>query len=149
MTANEVVRKANEFGITRLAAARMRARYLLEAIEAFQADGSDLAYLWQLDAEDELLGLFHMLSRPIIESRNGITDDDIQRAKDYPIEELVQFDRMGKCLAFCHEEKTPSMSWHRKRNRAHCFGCGRSFNAIDVLMVRDGLSFIDAVKRLI
>lgn len=77
-----------------------------------------------------------------------ITDDMIQAAKDTPIETVVRFDRTGKALAFCHADKTPSLSWNRKGNRAHCFPCGRSFNAIDVLIARDGFSFIDAVKEL-
>jgi hypothetical protein len=78
----------------------------------------------------------------------NITDDMIATAKAYPIEQLVEFDRAGKAMAWCHPDKAPSLSWHKKANRAHCFPCGKSFNPIDVLIARDGMNFISAVKYL-
>jgi hypothetical protein len=82
-------------------------------------------------------------------SRGDITPDMIEAARVSPIEQLIEFDRQGKALAFCHDDKTPSLSWHRATNRATCFPCGKSFNSIDVLILRDGLSFRDAVMQLI
>jgi DNA primase len=72
----------------------------------------------------------------------------IAAAKETPVTNLIEFDRNGKALAFCHDDKTPSLSYNKKANRAHCFPCGKSFNAIDILMVRDNYSFINAVKEL-
>lgn len=77
----------------------------------------------------------------------SITNDMVVRAKEYPIEQLVEFDK-GKAKAWCHQDKSPSLSWHRKANRAHCFPCNKSFNPIDVLMDRDGMSFPEAVRFL-
>lgn len=77
-----------------------------------------------------------------------ITDEDIDRAREYPVDRLIDFSH-GRSVAFCHESDSPSMSHNRKANRAHCFVCNKSFNPIDVLMGRDGFSFIDAVKELI
>jgi len=78
----------------------------------------------------------------------NITDDMVATAKAYPIEQLVEFDRSGKAVAWCHPDKSPSLSWHRKANRCHCFPCGKSFNPVDVLMGRDGMTFVAAVKAL-
>lgn len=78
---------------------------------------------------------------------NEITDEMIQAAKQYPIEQLFEF-RMGKTLSFCHTDKVPSLSWHEKANRVTCFPCAKSFNPIDVLIQRDGMNFYDAVRAL-
>jgi hypothetical protein len=78
---------------------------------------------------------------------HGVTEEMIEEAKEYPVEMVIEFTR-GRCRAFCHESDSFSMSHFRKANRAHCFVCGKSFNPIDVLMVRDGLSFVEAVKNL-
>ena len=78
----------------------------------------------------------------------SINDDMIARAKEYPIEQLVEFDRAGKAMAWCHADKSPSMTWWKKGNRAKCWPCDKSYGPIDVLMERDGMSFVDAVKTL-
>jgi len=79
---------------------------------------------------------------------NEITEEMIQRARDYPIEQIIEFDQSGKTLAFCHADNHPSLMWHKARNRCTCFACAKSFNPIDVLIQRDGFSFRDAVRRL-
>jgi hypothetical protein len=79
--------------------------------------------------------------------KQGITDADIEAAREYPVEQLIEFNR-GAALAFCHADKTPSLSLDRKRNRCHCFPCDKDFSAIDILIERDGLDFISAVKQL-
>lgn len=77
-----------------------------------------------------------------------ITDDMIERARNYPIERLVDFDRTGKSIAFCHADKTPSLSWWKKGNKATCFPCNKRFDTISLLMERDNFTFAEAVKRL-
>jgi len=72
------------------------------------------------------------------------------QARQYPIEQLIEFDRQHKAVAFCHADDAahPDLSWWRQKNLAHCFCCGTTFNPIDVLTQRDGLSFRDAVLQL-
>jgi hypothetical protein len=86
--------------------------------------------------------------RPSEDRKAGeITDDMIQRAREYPIDQLIQFNRdFSKC--FLHEDKTPSLHYHRGRNMAFCFSCKTSFDPIGVLMKRDGRTFPEAVKQL-
>jgi hypothetical protein len=79
--------------------------------------------------------------------REQITDEQVEAARNYPIDKLVHFER-GFALAPCHEDSKPSLHHNKGRNRAHCFVCNRSFNALDYLMEFEGLKFVDAVKQL-
>ncbi len=53
---------------------------------------------------------------------------------------------MGLCPF--HDEKSPSFSVSPTRQFYHCFGCGKSGNAIGFLMEHAGLGFVDAVQDL-
>lgn len=77
----------------------------------------------------------------------GITDDDIETARAYPIETLVDL-KGNRCIAFCHDSDTHSMKYNNSSNTLTCFVCNKTFNPIDVLMERDGFAFIEAVEEL-
>ncbi len=47
-----------------------------------------------------------------------------------------------------HNEKTPSFNVSPSKQFYHCFGCGKSGNAIGFVMDHEGLLFMDALKRL-
>jgi DNA primase len=47
-----------------------------------------------------------------------------------------------------HTEKTPSFHVHPDRGYFHCFGCKASGNAIDFVMKRDRLEFVEAMRQL-
>jgi DNA primase len=53
-------------------------------------------------------------------------------------------------LGLCpfHNERTPSFNVSPSRGTYHCFGCGAGGTAIRFVMEHDGMSFIEAVKRL-
>ncbi|HPM45799.1 MAG TPA: DNA primase [bacterium] len=53
-----------------------------------------------------------------------------------------------KGLCPFHNEKTPSFYVNTVENFFYCFGCGVSGNAITFLMLKDGYSFSDAIKKL-
>ncbi len=53
-----------------------------------------------------------------------------------------------KGLCPFHNEKTPSFNVSPTRNTFHCYGCGAGGTAIRFVMDHDGLSFVEAVKRL-
>lgn len=106
-------------------------------------------YYTQQDVEEmakrvsEIEKLIEIEDKP----KDGITDDMIWTAKHFPIELLIEFTK-GKSLAFCHTDTNPSLSMHSKSNTCRCFVCDKSFDPIAVLMERDKLSFIDAVRQL-
>jgi uncharacterized protein YdcH (DUF465 family) len=82
-------------------------------------------------------------------------DRQIESARNAPILEIVGQDcrlrRSGKSYcARCplHEERTPSFHVYPESGRFCCFGCGAKGDAIDYLMLRQGISFKDAVVAL-
>ena len=59
-----------------------------------------------------------------------------------------KFTRNNKICCPIHNEKTPSLSLDTKRNKWHCFGCGRGGDAIDFISELKGLNYIEACKYL-
>ena len=51
------------------------------------------------------------------------------------------------CCPF-HNEKSPSFTVNDIKGFYHCFGCGKSGNAIGFVMDHEGLVFMDALKKL-
>lgn len=82
------------------------------------------------------------------------SDTDLESARSYPIESLLgtRSRRSGsKLLASCpfHQERTASMVIYSD-NSFHCFGCSaHGKNAVDLIMLRDSVSFRDAVNYLL
>jgi hypothetical protein len=76
-----------------------------------------------------------------------ITEEMIAIAKAHPIDKIVCFHN-GAAIAWCHDDRNPSLTWDKKRNRAKCWPCDKSFDPIQVLRERDGLSFHQAVRQL-
>ena len=150
----KVLLEATKFGINRRAAARMRIRYLKPdlklCLEAWARTGCQVALHWALADLEEITQLMkHCRREEKPKNSNSITDEMIEAAKATPITSVVNFgERGGKAVAFCHEDKRPSMYHVTKTNRAICPVCDKKFNAIDVLMLRDGYSFSDAVRAL-
>lgn len=51
------------------------------------------------------------------------------------------------CCPF-HQEKTPSFNINDAKGYYHCFGCGESGDVIKFVQKMDGLTFVEAVKKL-
>ncbi len=75
-----------------------------------------------------------------------ITSQMVVKAREYPLEKLVEINRQGFTRCFVHADKKPSA--YCKGNFIHCFVCNKSWDTIAVLMERDGMSFRDAVLKL-
>jgi len=79
--------------------------------------------------------------------KNEVTPEIILRAKEYPIENMIDVKKgVARCISGEHEDKKPSM--RVKNNRATCFSCGYKDDAIGVAQKLYGISFHDAVMRL-
>jgi len=80
-------------------------------------------------------------------SKSGITEEMIQKAKQYPISELLITPIRGNvtnCIA--HEDKNPSMNI--KNNWAYCYSCGFRGDSISVYMRLNAVDFKTAVRNL-
>jgi DNA primase len=75
-------------------------------------------------------------------------DDEVLRAKSYPLDNLIEFTHK-KAACPWHNEKTPSLAYYPKTNSAYCFGsCGRAYDSIDAYRHLHNVGFKDAVKEL-
>lgn len=148
----ETFHKAKIMGVNKLAAARVRVRYLLECVDVYLEDGSDLAMFW---AEQDLREAFYLLENAgyTIEHKASdgflkVTDAEIEQAKQYPIDRLVDFSK-GRATAWCHDDRNPSLVHNRKENKVYCPVCHKQWNSVEVTMIRNNLKFYDAVRSLI
>ena len=87
----------------------------------------------------------------------GITDSTIEEIKaridiadliaSYGIQVKTAGASKKACCPF-HHEKTPSFNINESKGYYHCFGCGESGDAIKFVQKMDGLTFVEAVKKL-
>lgn len=63
----------------------------------------------------------------------------------------IQVKHVGSSVKACcpfHNEKTPSFNINTAKGFYHCFGCGESGDAFKFVMKQEGLTFMEAVKKL-
>lgn len=74
---------------------------------------------------------------------------DIENAKAYPIDQILDFNREKKAMCPFHNEKTASLHYYAETNTTYCFGgCGKSFDAVDIYQKKFNVSFKEAVNEL-
>lgn len=86
----------------------------------------------------------------------GIPEEVIERIRTGTdivglISEYISLRQNGpRYIGLCpfHNEKTPSFSVSRDKQLYYCFGCHASGNAISFVMNMDGMSFVEAVRKL-
>ncbi len=87
----------------------------------------------------------------------GITESTVEEIKaridlsdliaSYGIAVKVAGTSKKACCPF-HHEKTPSFNINDAKGYYHCFGCGESGDAIKFVEKMEGLTFVEAVKKL-
>lgn len=80
------------------------------------------------------------------EHKDGITDDQIVRAREYPLENIVEVGKQGRILCPWHTDNRPSGLV--KNGFFFCFACGEWADSLKWVMKTEGLSFVDAVRKL-
>jgi hypothetical protein len=142
---------ARRMGKNKMAAARIRARFLQQKIEELRSEPlHEIKEYWADQMQVEMNQLLKEGKREIKNQHgnpNLISDGDVMAARQYPVEGLVEWTR-GKATCWIHEDKTPSMFYGSKTNRIICPVCDKKFNAVDILMGLNGYSFVEAVKAL-
>ena len=80
-------------------------------------------------------------------------NEELDRARATPIEEVAK--RLGmrvvRHTALCpfHNDKNPSLHFHRGKNRYKCFACGASGDVVDLVMRYNNLGFKEAVAEIL
>lgn len=152
----EICRKAKEHGVKLKWAVERRIIYLYGIIrqisqylpEATTDENEAIAIELIKNLKKEIDYLQDKITvKPRDDKQSAIVDEMIEQAKAYSVDRLIDFNR-GKALAFCHDDHNPSLSHWKETNLARCFVCNKTFNAIDILIHRDGLTFQEAVRRL-
>lgn len=82
------------------------------------------------------------------QKHDRITPEMIERARAYPFDQLIEFNRAGFAPCPWHEETSASLHFNRTANRIHCFGCHKDMDSISYIQDREGLTFPEAVRRL-
>jgi hypothetical protein len=86
-------------------------------------------------------------------SKSFLTEETIDRARNHPMQDLVSSYGIkvirGTFLCPFHNDTNPSASIHKKTNRFKCFSCGAGGDTIQFVRLLEGISFPDAVKKLI
>ena len=80
-------------------------------------------------------------------SDGKITDADIAKAKEFPINQLLEFKR-GFTHCIWHNDINPSMYYYEKSNKVYCFSCSKNADVIDVVQKLKGYSFIQTINFL-
>jgi hypothetical protein len=152
---------------TQAQAATKRIRKKLEILRIEQLDSFSywfwLKWIWLTDGE-ELAGLkktvrrikwqlYAMSGKQATAKPGQITDQHIEHARNYPIDQLIEGNlrRTGKDLiGLCpfHHEKTPSLHIYVEQNRCWCYGCNQGGDPIYLIMKTQTCSFLEAVKEL-
>lgn len=73
----------------------------------------------------------------------------LAQAKQYPITDLLKFDKSGNTKCIFHNEKSASLHYYKNTNTVYCFGCGKSGDAITVYRAINNCSFKEAIEKLI
>lgn len=94
----------------------------------------------------------YLIPKRNINKKNGISDKDIELAKNYPTQKL--YDGNLRCsgnrfigLCVFHQERHPSLTFFED-GHYYCFGCSEHGTAIDFLMKTKNLSFKETIKEL-
>ena len=157
-----LIQAAKDFGVDVAWAISRRKEYLNQMLAALKAEQNQALQAFSGNNELNrflLLDSMRFFDKEIKKyeselnfknSRNGnrITQNDIEQAKQYPIENLLHDIRNNKtnCISGSHTDEHPSMDI--RNNFAYCYSCGFHGDAIGVYMKINSVDFITAVKAL-
>jgi hypothetical protein len=135
-------------------------------LDVEQEDAKQLGTTWVADEvrtlrRERVIGNRARTLRMVVAYRNaqlrpntdGITDLDIERAREYPITELHAgtLRKHGKtAIGICpfHPDKTPSLNIDTTKNLYYCFACNAGGDAIRYYMLTRNVRFKEAVRAL-
>lgn len=69
------------------------------------------------------------------------------RLEEYLQQKGIDTRKLFNCLNPEHEDKKPSMSYDKNRNKVHCFSCGVDYDIIDLIQAEHEISKGEAFKK--
>lgn len=141
--------KAEEMNVPRWAARNMRMRYLKTQAENLIGNNHPVTLYWLNEILQEGIWLEKNMVKEKVpdEPRKKFTPEELARARAYPVEMLIRF--QPKATAWCHNDNVASLHHWKDKNLAFCWPCHKAYGPIEILMQRDGYTFVDAVRSLI
>jgi len=77
------------------------------------------------------------------------SNDKLERARAYPVENIIDFKEQGKAICPFHAENTPSLFHNQDTNTAYCFGgCGKLYDSIAIYMKVHNCDFKTAINQM-
>lgn len=80
-------------------------------------------------------------------------NEELEKVRATPIEEVARElgMRVVRHTALCpfHNDKNPSLHFHRGKNRYKCFACGASGDVVDLVMRYNNVGFKEAVAEIL
>lgn len=98
-----------------------------------------------LDSLHKRLYKLDFEAKAMVGKKEGITQETIARARQYPLIDLVKA-RGGMTPCIFHTDKHPSMDI--RKNYYYCYSCGQTGDVIDFVMKKENLTFEQAITRL-
>lgn len=158
-----IIQTAKDFGVDVEWAISRRKEYLSQRIAELKAEQSqalqafsgnnELNRLLLLDSmrffDKEIKRCESELNFKNSQRGSQITQNDIERARQFPLESLILNIRNNKanCISGTHEDKHPSMDV--RNNYVYCYSCGFRGDAITVYRKIHNVDFVTAVKSLV
>lgn len=76
-----------------------------------------------------------------------LLDQIREQLPEYLTAKGLPLNKPFKCLSGTHEDKNPSMSYDRKRNKIHCFSCNADMDIFDLIGIEYGLTDFPSKKQ--
>jgi hypothetical protein len=146
VTLRKLLQQAEAMDLARGPVLAARERFLMQEVKEWQQGQGWFPEMLCSMMNKEVASIRAMRARPLEE--RDITESDIVVARAVPFSELIRFNREGKTLALCHDDKRPSLTWDQKRNTVKCWPCDRRWDTIAWVQEYQGLKFPHAVKYL-
>lgn len=96
-----------------------------------------------IQTKKQVLGEVKKLERRL---RSGINQDDIDRAREYPVRDLLEVGRNGR--AKCPFHNGEDFNADVRKNFVYCYVCSQHGDSIDVYRSIHNVGFEEAVKAL-
>jgi len=137
----------------------MKTAFTIKDIDDAKVQYEHLSGAWRInEAKFFELYIEHHKTPALPSNANGAarptsqSDDRLERAKSVDCTTLIEFNRRGRYpVAKCrwHDDHDPSLTYYARNNSCYCHVCGKYADAVDIVMVRDGVDFKSALKILL